>query len=512
MSAINAILILGFVLLGCQKKMNSKELIINKSLNAPLHNAVNLKKLDSKRIVTTIQYQLLINLNLTLLEYDKNANLNTLLAEDYDIVGNTIVFQIKKAVKTISGHEIKAIDAELSLKRLIKSKDGSHSNLADLLCSEVNVNDGFECPGISSNNYELKINARKKSYIPFILSLLTNADNVIIPLTALDNAKTESQIVNFRETSGPYYIDLEALEDRDIEHIKLVPNKKHFLYSDELPQEINYTKTDFNTLVLDNKKLKKDFNYIHNISGLKLSQVSELQKNDPTVQIYPTLLLKNTIILSTAKGRKDFTKNELMFYELRVKDFLLNSKNNYPNILEQQIGYFPLESEGNLTSDQYSKVLEKYSLVSKMNIKTIKKIRLGLYKILYERYKKEFESLEGISLKLLKSSPLESNTDEVDIFIDTIDSSFTESLDLLQYNKTFGIFDVTDDDMKNYIETETKEGRIKQLQNIHFKSIMNAYFVNVGVAPYYTILSEEWSAEPSKFFVGFPVWKIKRKI
>jgi hypothetical protein len=505
---LKGLLIAIFLLSGCQNKMETSNK--STSLNAPLRFPINLKKIDGKKIVNAIQYQILINLNLTLLEYDKNANLNTLLAENYDIQDNVIIFQIRKGIKTISGYEIKAIDAELSLKRLIKSNDGSHSRLAELLCSEGRENNS--CPGISSSEYVLKIVARKKSYIPFILSLLTNADNVIIPLTALDSALPNSHIVNFKETTGPYFIELPTLEDKELDHFKLIANKNHFLYSDKIPQEINYDITDFNSLVSVDKKLKHNFNYIHNVAGLKLSQIKDLEENDETIKIQSTLLLKNTMIFSTEKGRRLFGIKELLFHELKIRDFLLNSKVIYPNITEQQIEYFPLASDGNLTSEQHTKVLNEYNLVKNFQVSSARKVKVGVYQLFYEKYKDELEKLEGISVLLIKGYPLDKNTENVDLFISTIDSSFTESLDLLQYNKTFGVFDVTDEDMRNYIDAETKESRIRQLQKIHFKSIMNARFVNIGAAPYYTILSKDWNAEPSKLFVGFPSWKITKKI
>jgi hypothetical protein len=66
--------------------------------------------------------------------------------------------------------------------------------------------------------------------------------------------------------------------------------------------------------------------------------------------------------------------------------------------------------------------------------------------------------------------------------------------------------------MNNYINADSKEVRIKILQDIHFKSLIQGRFINIGAAPYYTILSKDWEVDPPKFFAGFPVWKIKRKI
>ncbi len=488
-----------------------EKLDINKSLNAPMRAPINLKFLDGKKIVHAIQYQFLLNLNLTLLEYDKNSNLNTLLAEDYEIHENTIIFQIKKGVKTVGGHEIKAKDAEVSLKRLINSNNGSHSRLAELLCPEETSIRSQDCSGISSSEHELKIVTRKKSYIPFVLSLLTNADNVIYPLTALDNKTPSSSIINFKETSGPYYIEMEKILDKEYSNVKLIPNKNHFLYSSKIPQEVNYTVTNFDELVSGDKKLNPKFNYIHNVAGLKLSQVNEIKDNDKSIKIFPTLMLKNTMIFTTESGRKKFLEKELMFTSLLIRNKLLGSTKHFPNIVEPQVEYFPLSSEGNLTSEQHVKVLDKYSEILKNPIKLSTKIKIGLFKFSYDKYKEELDKINTIQIILLKGSPFDNNSDSVDIFIDTIDSSFTESLDLLQYNKTFGIFDVSDEDMKKYVDADLKEKRIKLLQEIHFKSLMNARFVTLGAAPYYTFLSKEWSAEPSKLFVGFPVWKIFKK-
>ena len=445
-------------------------------------------------------------MNLTLLEYDKNANLVTLLAEDFDIKNREIIFKIRKGVRTVSGHEVKAKDAEVSLQRLIASNDGTHSKLADLLCSEDAKEISNRCPGISSQNYDLKITVRKKSYIPFVLSFLTNADNVIMPITALDSTFPNSTIINFKETSGPYYLDIAKNKDEGVDEFKLNLNEKHFLNDGKLAQEVNYSVVEYENI------LNKDYNYFHNIVGLKLETIKEIEEHHKNLNCFPTVLIKNTIIYSTNRGREMFTSKELIYFGLKIKNLLLSSVEYYPNIKQTQVSYFPSESDGNLRESQMSKVVELYDLLVNQKISTKKKIRVGVYNLLYEKYKVAFKGVEEVEIVKITSSPLDKNSENVDLSISTIDSSFTESLDLLQYNKNFGIFDVTDADMKNYIDADSKEVRIKILQDIHFKSLMEGRFIIIGTAPYYTVLSKDWVAEPPKFFVGFPVWKIKRKI
>jgi hypothetical protein len=388
-------------------------------LNVPINSSINFKKLDGKKIVTATQYQLLINLNLTLLEYDKNANLVTLLAEDYDIEERVINIKIKKGVKTIGGHEIMAKDAEVSLKRLIMNNNGSHSRLSDLLCREEINKVSNKCPGISSQGYELKITAQKKSYIPFILSLLTNADNVILPLSALSSSLSDSEILNFKETSGPYYIDNDKLTDEHVEKFKLSLNPKHFLYEKNLASEVNYSHGDLNNV------LKGEYNYIHSVVGLSLNTIKDAEAKNSIFTLHQTLPIKNTIIFSTQKGRKIFSSSELIIYGLKIKDFLLNSKEYYPNIVQNQTSYFPSESEGNLRDDQFSKITKIYDELKNFTGKATNKIRVGVYKALFDKYKIAFHNMKDIEIILVNSSPLDKNKEEVDLYITAMDSSFT---------------------------------------------------------------------------------------
>ena len=458
-------------------------------------------------IVSALQYQLLINMNLTLLEYDKDTNLVTLLAEDYEVKGNSIVFQIKKGIKTFSGHEIKGIDAEVSLKRLILSS-GSHSRLSELLCPE---NDSKTCPGISSKDYELILVARKKSYIPFILSLLTNADNVIFPTTALSSFLPDSEITNLRETTGPYFIDSPTVEDKDVSNFKLVINKTHFLYNSMMAKEVLYNVANYDDLLI-NRKLKNEFNYIHNVSGLKLEDIKTLESTTSNVAVFSTSLIKNTMIFSTQKGKSEFGKQATMFYGLAVRNALLASKSFSLGIEKPQVEYFPVGSEGQLKANQLQEVEETYLNALKNYKASGKRIRLGIYGgMSFDKQSSALKNIENLDIVKISNSPLENNNENVDLFIDTIDSSFTESLDLLEYNKTFEIFDISDENMKNYINSESKDERIQILREIHYRSLMQARFINIGVSAYSTVLEKSWDANPSSYFVGFPVWKIIKK-
>ncbi len=492
---LKATILLSFILVGCQK-MNTND----DTLHAPMSVPVNLSKIDSRTIETTFQYQLLININLTLLEYDKDSNLVTLLAEDYEINDRTITFQIKKGIRTKNNHEIKAIDAEISLKRLIISK-GSHSRLSQLLCSEENSPD---CPGISSKNYELKLVAKKKSYIPFILNLLTSADNVIFPTTALSSQSPESKIINFLETTGPYYIDAD-IKDVNLNHFELKLNNFHFLNKD-LPKSILYSLVEDSEIFVENK-LNPRFNYIHNVLSVRIEKLDKLKDNDSSVKIYNTGPLKNAMIFTTQNGKNKFSSLDLLHHELSIKKALLNSKDSFPNIRQIQTEYFPSGSDGALRTEQAIELENTYNLALKHKPKKYP-IVLGLFPGNYERYHKVFLNSDMIKTIKLTDESLEN---EADLYIDTIDTSFQESLDLLEYAKNFGIFKISDEEMQLYIDANSKNERLKILQNVHFNSLMAGYCLTIGSSPYVTIINKKWEAAPPTIFVGFPVWKITKK-
>lgn len=475
---------------------------IDKTLSAPLRIPINLKEIDGRSIVTTTDYQMLINLNLTLVTYDKDTNLVTLLAEDYDVQDKTIIFHLKKGVKTVSGHEIKAIDAEISLKRVIAAK-ASHSRLTELLCPDIENN---HCSNIISNEYELKLIAQKKSYIPFILSLLASADNVILPLTALDSSLPTSNIINFKETSGPYFINHNKIEDKLLDYIELTVNPEHFLYNKNLSKKVTYTVISEDDLI-QGKVLNKKFNYIHNVLSILNQNIDKLNNSESNLNFFNTAPIRNSMIFTTDSGKNNFSQGDRLRHSLYLKSELLKYRDSYPNIRQLQVEFFSTGSDGSLRSDQLQTLLNKYSEILKSQPEKPSFV-LGLFPSSLKRYGHLFNKNKNITMIELTDESLLS---KVDFYLDTIDSSIQESLDALEYNKNFGIFKVTDQEIKKYVDAESKPERIKILQDIHLNSLMSGYCLNLGSSPYVTILSKEWHAEPSSVEVGFPVWKITKK-
>ncbi|AUN96854.1 hypothetical protein C0V70_01780 [Bacteriovorax stolpii] len=472
------------------------------TLSAPIFSRINLSQIDSRNIVTTLQYQMVINLNLNLLEYDNNTNITTLLADDFSVNDKQIIFNIRKGMYTVGGHEIKGRDAEVSLRRMIYAK-GSHSKLKDLLCDYIKDE---PCEAIHSKDYNLTLNAKSKSYVPIILTLLTIADNVIYPLTALSSDSDDSTIINFKETTGPYYIDQDKIVEEDLSAITLKLNEKHFL-SQNMPSAVTYRKIDAEKLII-NDKLNTDFNYIHNVLELYKTEINSLEK-DKSILSYKTAPLRNTMIFSTERGRKKLTSAELIYFQLLIKKVLLQSTENYPEISFLQKEFYPKGSDSNLTQEQLNQLEERYKIIQNSSTPN-KKITLGLYKSYYDKYA---ASLNNSSMKVVQISnpPVINNSENVDLFIDTIDSGFKESLDSLEYARTFKIFNISDHEMNDYLNSENKAERLKILQSIHFNTLMEGYCLNIGSSPYTTILSKEWEASPSTMFVGYPVWKIKKK-
>ncbi len=83
----------------------------------------------------------------------------------------------------------------------------------------------------NGNTLDFISNPKKPEYIQFILPILTSMDYSIIPTRSLD---TDGKIIDYRNTSGPYYVK----EEND-NQIVLAANPNHINFDEEMPQTIN---------------------------------------------------------------------------------------------------------------------------------------------------------------------------------------------------------------------------------------------------------------------------------
>jgi hypothetical protein len=235
--------------------------------------------------------------------------------------------------------------------------------------------------------------------------------------------------------------------------------------------------------------------------------IDKINNNESDLAFFNTNPLRNSMVFTTDNGKNKFNSDDLLFHSLYIKRELLKSRDSYPNIRALQIEYFPNGSDGSLRPEQLKTLLNKYAEIANYHPEKSSFI-LGLYPGNYKKFSHLFKNNKHVTLVELTDSSLKP---KVDFYISTVDSTIEESLDILEYNKNFGIFKVNSQDIKAYVDTESKTERIRILQDIHFNSLMSGYFVNLGSSPYVTILSNDWNAEPSSVQVGFPVWKITRK-
>lgn len=141
----------------------------------------------------------------------KDAEIIGGVAEEFNWVGNDLHLKIRHDLKTASGIPITSEDVVLSLKRLIILSGNTHGNFKDLVCPGAELKSLTEnCAGISSKSNVVILKAGTKK--SFLLPMLTAIDFAIIPKGSID-PKTLA-IVNYKETSGPYFVEQDSEQGR----------------------------------------------------------------------------------------------------------------------------------------------------------------------------------------------------------------------------------------------------------------------------------------------------------
>jgi hypothetical protein len=65
--------------------------------------------------------------------------------------------------------------------------------------------------------------------------------------------------------------------------------------------------------------------------------------------------------------------------------------------------------------------------------------------------------------------------------------------------------------IKNYINIENKENRIKALQSLFFNLLSKPVVYPIGASPYWAIAREDLELNFPKLFPGSHWWKIRKK-
>ena len=452
--------------------------------------------LDPANIQTINQANLIENLYSRLLDYNNQGQLECVLCNKFWTEDNFIFFDIKKGIKTKNGYELTSIDVVKSLSRLFVLNSNTHGNLTNFIHSHDDI-------GADKNIVKIKL--IKPHYSQFVLPLLASMDYSIVPSISI-NSKNE--IFDHENTFGPYYVSKDSNEGK----LELSPNLHHPFYSVEMPSLIHIAPSDPREFVDSFLKGEVDViditNYPRTVNYEKL--FNQKEKKFTSTSTTPI----NTFFLGIkSETVKNFTKEQIFYALSIVKDKYLAFR-TYGFGFKENVEFIPEMGNGHLNQTQKSQIVSLRNIKEKPKFN--KPIVLGVLESSYDKVKDSFKEVPEILVKSYKEDPGFLPEDQrPDITIQTTDSSFNEDVSMLSYNFSMENMGKNKRDgdiwIKNYIDIESKEERIKILQNLFFEMLSTPSIYPVGASPYWAIASDDLELNFPKLFPGSHWWKIRKK-
>jgi len=412
------------------------------SLQIAFPYRVNLEKYDPANILYTSHYTLLENLYSPLVEMNANGEVVPALAKRFEWIGNNVVFTFKNNIQTVDGHILTVQDAAFSLKRLMILGKNTHGEIKDLLCPDKilkSVDD--TCNGIEVSKNKLILKPRGKK--PFLIPMLAAIDFAIIPRKSVDPLTLK--INDFRNTSGPYYIDkFELDENGRNKTLALKANNKHFHYSKTIPQMVQFIFPPLKKSLhssLD-QFIAGKVDYILNIDKVRPNTLIQFAKDkDDEVVLHTTMDIHKYILLFTKKGLEKMSPGERFkiggILQIAFSDYAEKTEGFKPS---QQ--YFPILGEGGLNDQELGKLKRRFE--NSKNFKIGKRVigvygsYLGYFKDILEPYLPNQISIRKTRHPVFTTDVSQSKMPEM--FIIGTDTGFLENIGLITYSFKAGFF------------------------------------------------------------------------
>lgn len=458
------------------------------------------------------EYIFLENVFSPLVEMDpRDGKIIPGLAKSYEWNGDDLALEIRSDSKTPSGQTITADDVEFSLKRLLVLSGNTHGNFKDLVCPNLELKTIEEkCDGITRKGNKIILKAGKRK--SFLIPMLAAIDFAIIPKSSVD-LKTLA-IKNFKETSGPYFVD----QDSEIGEIILKANPNHYRYSTNIPQliklvPVNPSKKSASLELL----IKNEVDHLTTIDQTKPEEILSLSLTRDDLNIHATHKIRNLSLVFTEKGIKTFSSSERHQIGLQVRKAFEEILKTKP-IYEKTAEFFSSMADGGLSKDEKKEILN--SFLKEPNKIFSKKIKIGILR------SGEILSWTNELKKQMPESDLyqennvpdfkkyESENEIPHAFIASTDTGFMEDINLISYTLSAGFFGLKKDERQKwlayYMENDSKTERVNKLREIHFKSLNEAYLVPIAVSPFIAVVKKPWKMELSELYANNQLWLIKQ--
>jgi hypothetical protein len=443
---------------------------------------------DPQQVQITADAYLARNLYSRLVNLDDDGNLESEIATSFNWTGGSFKVTIREGLKTVDGHLITAEDVYLSLLRIVRNNRSTHGDLRSILCPNFNPSTG-QCAGLSHDQTSVTITPVNRSMQSFLMQLFASVDFSIIPKGSLDMTDPLWPIKEYRNTSGLYFVD-QSLGNNGL-LMKLNPN--HHRSSPLLFPEIEAIPIDSGEGNLEAFKTGQ-IDFIPTTAGLRASDFTALTEGATLHKSHPIHI---TFLAFSSSARNRWTPAQRGALARRIREVVLSVVKS-PDI-QPVDQFFPRASEGSLTQSQ-SQVLSLALSSHQEGQFPTGPIRIVVSSSLYKDLEPAFALIPEVTFERLKALPWKQpRSSQPDGFIVAGDTSFYESLSLVHYYFSVGVFGEADDD------------RLDLLRELHLHVLKN-----VNVAPIYATSYAALAREPirmafSPFYAGSPPWKMFRK-
>lgn len=465
---------------------------------------------EPTKINIDYEYIFLENIYSPLVEIDVTGTIQPGIAEKVFWNNDELHLEIRSNLQTASGNPITIDDVIFSLKRLLILSGNTHGNFKDLICGGVDLTSLAQaCPGLkkSGNTLILKSTGGKS----FLLPMLAAIDFAIIPKSSV-NLKTLA-IENYRETSGPYYVDT----DNGKGEITLKLNQNHYHASSDIATEIKLIPfANRNSSESLSALIKGEVDLLTTVDAARADeQIEAASKYPDEFQNYLTQKIRCHLLIFTEKGIQNLTVDERRYIAQKVRMAFTEIYGRSPGF-ETREEFFPSLGEGGLSDEMISQIhrLNKIGGNKPKNNFKLGLIRRGgieSWSIPIHKYLPQAQSYFEDNAPDLKRN-LKSD-DIPEAFIVSTDTGFMEDIGLISYSLNAGLLGLKKSDrsdwLAKYMTTENKKERLSQLKALHFEALASPWIVPLMASPYSATVRKPWQIKLSDLYANNQLWHIK---
>jgi Bacterial extracellular solute-binding proteins, family 5 Middle len=499
----------------------------------PIVAYAGIQMFDTANIKTADEYLILRNLFSPLFDTADNGELQGVLAESSQWVGDTVQIRLRDGVRTLDGHPITAKDAAFSLKRLLVLGKNTHARLGDIFPNCRGITSPYqECADITAADQNVLI-LRPENEKIWLLDTLTSQDFAIIPSGSVD-PKTLA-IIDYRNTSGPYAVT----QADSVSGFVAVANPGHPLIQSnpEHPREIFFKAFATADLgALPEKFIAKEFNYYPKYFIPSSAQIAKIMKDQGStdVRVHETELNFTRVLRFTKRGLTELTEAQRFALGNRITAaYRKHFSDSGAQMIEATSFYSP-SADGALSKSEIAAIdarrkaaglgaastgaaadaAHEGGAVSVLLIAGCFEGSKSSIKTAIEPSALGFELVEYIDV----IANMRSDTKQVvepHFYLTAMDADPKASLsgitNVVQSMYFHDDQSVIDGWLKNYAKEQSRETRLNMLREAHFNALNSAYLVPIYSTATALMVRKPWDPVdyPQRNIVD-ALWLLKR--